>query len=111
LYYLASLCDKANKYDEMLLVIEKMVKKYNSLNNSERVAFEKPIKNLIHNKQTKIKKIDIIQRELLKQSKLNKLNPDKATDEMDFGEYEKGIYLFKKRMLGYSRRRTLGNCK
>jgi len=57
LYYLASLCDKANKYDEMLLVIEKMVKKYNSLNNSERVAFEKPIKNLIHNKQTKIKKI------------------------------------------------------
>lgn len=63
--YFAFICDKSERYDDMLKVLQYMFKKYEVIMKTEKNIFEKAIKNIVQNKQKKLNKIS----NLLKEAK------------------------------------------
>lgn len=65
--YLIQLCEKSGRYEDMLSYFETMVTKFNTVMKNEKILLEKPIKNIIQNKQKKLNKIYSLEKEASKQ--------------------------------------------
>lgn len=70
--YFAFICDKCERYEDMLKVLNYMFRKFEIIMKNEKNLFEKAIKNIIQNKQKKLNKLSNLIKEAKKSQNCNK---------------------------------------
>jgi hypothetical protein len=86
--YLIYLSDKCSRYETMFSGFEALIKKFGNLNKSERVLFEKPLKQLVQARQKKINKLNNLEKEASKQGKESLALVKVLNEEKGFNEAE-----------------------
>lgn len=71
--YFAFICDKCERYEDMLKVLLFMFRKFEIIMKNEKNLFEKAIKNIIQNKQKKLNKLSNLIKEAKKTQNCNRI--------------------------------------
>lgn len=69
--YFAFICDKCERYEDMLKVLHYLFKKFEIIMKNEKNIFEKAIKNIVQNKQKKLNKLSNLLKEAKKSQNCN----------------------------------------